>query len=84
MITVRDYIESNDDIRVRIAKKESRDPYDPFAETIWEGMLSEIPEELRGLEVINEGWLLEGKVNQLEVIDRQICKEVEPWEDQRH
>ena len=67
MITVRDFIENNDNIRVRIAKKENRDPYDPFTETIWEGMLSEIPEELRGLEVINEGWLIDAQVNQLEV-----------------
>lgn len=67
MITVRDFIENNDDIRVRIAQKESRDLSDPIACTIWEGLLSEVPEELKGLEVINEGWLLEAQVNQLEV-----------------
>jgi len=69
MVTVRDYIESNDDIRVRIAKKESRDPYDPVTETIWEEMLSDVPEELRGLEVVNEGWMMGAQINQLEVID---------------
>ena len=67
MITIRDFIENNDDIRVRIAQKESRDLSDPLVCTIWEGLLSEVPEELRGLEVINEGWLFEAQVNQLEV-----------------
>lgn len=47
MITVRDFIENNDDIRVRIAQKDSRDLCDPFITAIWEGQLSEIPEELR-------------------------------------
>lgn len=67
MITVRNFIENNDDIRVRIAQKDSKDPCDPLTRTLWEGMLSEIPEELRGLEVIGEGWLLDAQVNQLEV-----------------
>ena len=69
MVTVRDYIESNDDIRIRIAKKCSRDPYDPLTYPIWEGMLSDVPEELRGLEVANEGWMMDAQINQLEVID---------------
>lgn len=67
MITVRDFIENNDDILVRIAQKDSKDPYDPLIRTIWEGMLSEIPEELRGLEVIGEGWLIDAQLNLLEV-----------------
>ena len=68
MVTVRDYIESNDDIRIRIAKKDSRDPYDPLTYPIWEGMLSDVPEDLRTLEVISEGWSTESGVNQIEVI----------------
>lgn len=68
MVTVRDYIESNDDIRIRIVKKGSRDPYDPLSYPIWEGMLSDVPEDLRTLEVISEGWSIESGVNQIEVI----------------
>lgn len=67
MVTINDYIKNNDDIRIRIAKKYSEDPFDPVTETIWEGMLSDVPEELRGLEVINEGWMLDAQINQLEV-----------------
>ena len=67
MVTIRDYVENNDDIRVRIAQKKTEDPCDSFTETIWEGMLQEIPEQLRGLEVIREGWLIGAQVNQLEV-----------------
>lgn len=68
MVTVRDFIESNDDIRIRIAKKGSRDPYDPLTYPIWEGMLSDVPEDLKALEVINEGISIESGVNQIEVI----------------
>lgn len=70
MITVKDFIENNDNIRIRIVRKDSRDPYDPLSYPIWEGQLSEVPEGLRELEVIREGWLLGGKVNQLEVIEK--------------
>lgn len=67
MGTVSDYIANNDNIRVRIARKESRDECHPFVRDIWEGMLYDIPEDLRKAEVINEGWLLEGQINQLSV-----------------
>ena len=67
MITVKDVIENNDDIRVRIALKESKDPCDPLSIIVFEGKLSEIPEDLKGLEVIMEGWLLDAQINQLEV-----------------
>ena len=72
MVTVRDFIESNDDLMVRIAEKETGDPYDPFTETIFEGHLSEIPEELKGLKVVNEGWLIGAQVNQLEVCRKGV------------
>lgn len=68
MVTINDYIKNNDDIRIRIAKKGSRDPYDPLSYPIWEGMLSDVPEDLRTLEVINEGISIESGVNQIEVI----------------
>lgn len=67
MITVDDYIKNNDNIRVSIARKESRDECHPFERDVWEGMLYDIPEELRTAEVINEGWLLEGQMNHLSV-----------------
>lgn len=67
MITVQDYIENNDDIRIRIARKHSRDINDPLTSTIWEGMLYDTPEELRKLEVLSEGWMMEARINQLEV-----------------
>lgn len=68
MVTINDYIKNNDDIRIRIAKKGSRDPYDPLSYPIWEGMLSDVPEDLKALEVINEGISIESGVNQIEVI----------------
>ena len=67
MVTVQDYIDNNDNIRVRIARKFSKDENDPETEKLWEGMLYDIPETLRPLEVLSEGWLMVAQVNQLEV-----------------
>lgn len=67
MVTVNDFIANNDNVRVLIGRKESRDDCDPFERDVWEGMLYDIPEELRTAEVINEGWLLEGQMNHLSV-----------------
>lgn len=67
MITVDDYIKNNDNIRVSIARKESRDECHPFERDVWEGMLYDIPEDLRKAEVINAGWLFEGQINHLSV-----------------
>lgn len=67
MVTIQDYIDNNDNIQVRIAKKFSQDPCDPLTERLWEGMLYDVPKEFRTLEVIGEGWLMDAQVNQLEV-----------------
>ena len=74
MTTVLDYIRQNDNIKVEIDGKETRDDCDPFCVTIWVGMLHDIPEKLRGLEVINEGYRIGAKINCLEVF-------VSPWKD---
>lgn len=56
MVTILNYIVNNDNTRVRLHKKESKDPYDAYYEILWEGMLKEIPEEYHNLEVIQSGW----------------------------
>lgn len=67
MVTVQDFIDNNDNIKVRIAQKYSRDKCDPLTRTIWEGMLYDVPDELKKLEVLSEGWLMNAQINQLEV-----------------
>ncbi len=67
MSTIQDYIDNNENIKVRIDQKESDSSYDPFVTPIWEGLLKDIPEEYRKLEVLSEGWLIYAKVNALSV-----------------
>ena len=67
MIIVQNYIDSNANTKIRIAQKYSRDRTDPLTQTLWEGMLEDVPEDLRKLEVIDEGWLIDAQINQLEV-----------------
>ena len=69
MITVDDYIKNNDNVRISIARKESRDECHPFERDVWEGMLYDIPENLRKAEVINgsQDGYLKGQMNHLSV-----------------
>ena len=65
--TVRDCIENNDDIEVRLDAMESRDDCDPLHHTFWQGRLKDIPEKYRDLDVISEGWMMEAQINSLSV-----------------
>ena len=67
MSTIQDYIDNNENIKVRIDQMESNNPYDPFISPIWEGLLKDIPEEYHKLEVVNEGWLIYARVNYLSI-----------------
>lgn len=67
MATIQDYIDNNENIRVRIDRKESTDPCDPMIYPEWEGMLKDIPQKYRNLEVISEGWMLQAQINSLAV-----------------
>lgn len=67
MSTIQDYIDNNENIKVRIDQKESNKTYDPFVTSIWEGLLKDIPEEYRKLEVLSEGWLIYANINSLSV-----------------
>lgn len=73
MATIQDYIDKNENIRVRIDGKESTDPCDPMIHTMWEGMLKDIPERFRGKEVIDEGWMMAAKINSLSVYYPNDC-----------
>lgn len=73
MATIQDYIDKNDNIRVRIDGKESTDPCDPMIHTMWEGMLKDIPERFRGMKVIDEGWMMAAKINSLSVYYPNNC-----------
>lgn len=66
-MTVKEYMQQNDNFHVRLDGKETTDTCDPFAWHLWEGMLQDVPECLRKLEVVTDGWLIQAQVAVLEV-----------------
>lgn len=67
-ITVQTVINENDNVMIEIAKKENQDECDPWSESLFVGMLQDVPEHLRGLEVLSTGWQMEGQKYQINVI----------------
>lgn len=70
MVTIKDFIENNENIPIIIESKISKDRHDPLNKEIWRGMLDEIPAHLRDLEVISAGFGLAAKCNVLVVVER--------------
>lgn len=68
MDIVQDYIDENDgDIKILIDRL---DPYDKYEVThlyLWEGLIKDIPEEYRNLEVISSGWKIFKQIHCLTV-----------------
>lgn len=68
-MTIRDYLdEILVDEKVRIDGKETRDQEDPFAWHIWEGYTDEIPEPLKDLEIVVDGWAIKAYTHVFEVL----------------
>ena len=67
MLKVKDYIDNNENTKIRICGKETTSDIDPFCVTLWEGMSYDVPEKLMGYDVLNEGWLLDAQINSLEI-----------------
>lgn len=68
MITVRDIIEKNEDMRVIIELKPNRSDTEPLSTELYDGMLHDVPEELRELEVLRTGWLIGAGCHCVDVI----------------
>lgn len=58
MLTVRDIIEENEDMRVIIHLKTNRYYSGAMTTELYDGMLHDVPEELRGLEALRSGWVI--------------------------
>jgi len=67
MITVKEYMQQNDNFRIRLDGKETTEEIDPFGWHIWEGMLQDVPEALQGLQVITDGWMIKAQIAVLEL-----------------
>lgn len=63
--TIKDYINTNDNEQIRIQRMQRNDPYWPSYDTVWEGSLHEVPEDLLDLEVVDAGWLMTAQMHTL-------------------
>lgn len=66
-MTVGEYIKQHGNEWFVIYGKETQDECDPFCWQLWEGMLLDTPEKLKGLEVVTYGWRIGARHACLEV-----------------
>lgn len=69
---ILDYISNNENMPVRIAAQEDRDPWTAFHNKLWEGNLYDVPEKYRKIEVISEGWLIGAQINVLTICEDDV------------
>lgn len=90
MVTVKDFIEQNENQIIRISATPSKDEIGIMNDTIYEGMLYDIPKLFHNIEVIESGWLLGSQMHNFTVMKDdvyvskyilEICKDVEALND---
>lgn len=76
MVTIRNFIENNENVPIIIETAETRNTTDPLRKELWKGMLYDIPKDLQNREVIQEGYGIVAKCNILTILeDDDIKKE---------
>lgn len=71
-VKIRDYINNNENVKIRISVQETRDSYEAYSETIWEGSLYDVPDKYKNIEVISEGFLIGAQLNMLTVFSDDV------------
>ena len=69
MITIKDYMNNNENTPIIIDSKQSRGITDPLSKEIWSGMLYDVPMELRDKEIIQEGYGIVAQCNILTILE---------------
>ena len=69
MVTIRDFIENNENVPIMIETSETRDTTDPLRKELWKGMLFDIPKSLQNREVIQEGYGIVAHCNILTILE---------------
>lgn len=64
---VKDYMEENPGLEVRLDAKDSMDECDQMINPFWKGQAKDIPEEWHDKFVLSAGWMMEAQVNALSV-----------------
>ena len=69
MVTIKDFIENNENVPIMIETTETRDTTDPLRKELWKGMLFDIPKNLQNREVIQEGYGIVAQCNILTILE---------------
>lgn len=69
MITIRDFIENNENVLIIIETAETRNTTDPLRKELWKGMLYNIPKDLQNRGVIQEGYGIVAQCNILTILE---------------
>lgn len=69
MVTIRDFIENNENVLIIIETAETRNTTDPLRKELWKGMLYDTPKDLQNREVIQEGYGLVAQCNILTILE---------------
>ena len=69
MITIRDFIENNENVPIIIETSETKDATDPLRKKMWKGMLYDIPKDLQNREVIQETYGIVSQCNILTILE---------------
>lgn len=69
MVTIKDFINRNENIPIIIEIALTRSATDPLRRKLWEGMLYDIPKSIQNREVIDEGYGLIAQCNILTILE---------------
>lgn len=69
MVTIRDFIENNENVLIIIETAETRNITDPLRKELWKGMLYDTPKDLQNRKVIQEGYGIVAQCNILTILE---------------
>lgn len=69
MVTIRNFMENNENVPIVIETAETRNTTDPLRKELWEGMLYDIPKYLQNREVIQEGYGIVAQCNVITILE---------------
>ena len=69
MITIRDFIENNENLLIIIETAETRNTTNSLRKELWKGMLYDVPKDLQNRKVIQEGYGIVAQCNILTILE---------------
>lgn len=69
MVTIKDFMEKNENVLIIIETSETRNTTEPLRRELWKGMLYDVPKDLQNREVIQEGYGIVAQCNILTILE---------------